>query len=81
MIDVPEMNYLSTDLDTEGRSTPRGEVCLRGPGIFMGYYKDDAKTREAIDNNCWLHTGDVGVILPNGALKIIDRSKNIFKLS
>jgi long-chain acyl-CoA synthetase len=81
VVDVADMNYLSTDRDKDGHSTPRGEICMRGPAIFMGYYKDDAKTREAIDGDGWLHTGDVGVIQTNGALKIVDRSKNIFKLS
>ena len=49
--------------------------------MFLGYYKEEQKTNEAIDKDGWLHTGDIGVILPNGALKITDRKKNIFKLS
>ena len=42
------MNYLSTDKDEEGRPTPRGEIWARGPGVFLGYYHDEAKTKEAI---------------------------------
>jgi len=40
LVDVPELDYRVTDLDSNGKSMPRGEICMRGPGIFMGYYKD-----------------------------------------
>jgi long-chain acyl-CoA synthetase len=79
--DVPEMRYTSDDKDSDGNLQPRGEICLRGPGVFAGYYKDSEKTAEAIQKGDWLHTGDIGVLLQNGATKIIDRKKNIFKLS
>ncbi|CAF1247823.1 unnamed protein product [Rotaria sordida] len=76
-------NYRSIDvLDTTYRSEMnQGEVCIRGPAIFKGYYSDEAKTKEVIDQDGWLHTGDVGEWTSNGALRIIDRAKHIFKLS
>ncbi|XP_077114152.1 long-chain-fatty-acid--CoA ligase 5 [Ranitomeya variabilis] len=71
--DVTDMNYFS--------SNGEGEVCIKGTNVFKGYLKDPEKTAEAIDEEGWLHTGDIGKWLPNGTLKIIDRKKNIFKLA
>lgn len=44
-MDIPEMKYTADDKDSEGRPTPRGELCLRGPQVFQGYYKMPEITR------------------------------------
>ncbi|XP_037253732.1 long-chain-fatty-acid--CoA ligase 6 isoform X1 [Falco rusticolus] len=71
--DVEELNYFA--------SKGEGEICVKGPNVFKGYLKDEEKTTEALDQEGWLHTGDIGKWLPNGTLKIIDRKKHIFKLA
>ncbi|NWY01874.1 ACSL6 ligase, partial [Nothoprocta ornata] len=73
LTDVEELNYFA--------SKGEGEICVKGPNVFKGYLKDEEKTTEALDEEGWLHTGDIGKWLPNGTLKIIDRKKHIFKLA
>ncbi|KAJ3701136.1 hypothetical protein LUZ61_004841 [Rhynchospora tenuis] len=71
---VPEMEYDAMSV------IPRGEICIRGKTLFSGYYKREDLTKEVMING-WFHTGDIGEWQPDGCLKIIDRRKNIFKLS
>nr|KAF6445767.1 hypothetical protein HJG63_000233 [Rousettus aegyptiacus] len=73
LVDVEELNYWTRKGE--------GEICVRGPNVFKGYLKDPDKTKEALDSDGWLHTGDIGQWLPAGTLKIIDRKKHIFKLA
>jgi long-chain acyl-CoA synthetase len=69
---------------TAGRPCPgidvkiaeRGEVLVKGPGVFKGYLKNEEATHEVIDREGWFHTGDAGFIDPRGHLVIIDRAKD-----
>lgn len=73
LVDVPDMQYYAKD--------NVGELCVKGSNVFKGYYRDEEKTKEAIDSDGWLHTGDIAKWIPTGQIQIIDRKKHMFKLA
>ena len=58
-----------------------GEICARGPNVMMGYYKDPKATAAVIDEDGWLHTGDIGELYRGRFIKLTDRIKELFKTS
>ncbi|MBL8463664.1 MAG: AMP-binding protein [Thauera sp.] len=67
-------------VDNEGRIVPRGqsgELCTRGYSVMLGYWDDEAKTKEAIDAGGWMHTGDLAVIDDEGYCNIVGRIKDM----
>ena len=75
--------------DTVGKPAPgveikiaeNGEVLFRSPGVFQAYYKQEDKTREDKTEDGWVHTGDAGLFDDRGHLKIIDRAKDVGRLT
>lgn len=68
-------------LDLEVKIAEDGEILEKGDNLMLGYYKDPERTKEAIDEDGWFHTGDIGNIDDERMLTITDRKKEIFKLS
>ncbi|RVX72134.1 hypothetical protein B0A52_04732 [Exophiala mesophila] len=73
LVDFPDAGYYSTN------NPPQGEIWIRGPSVTEGYFDNDKETQEAITEDKWFKTGDIGEFNANGHLKIIDRKKNLVK--
>jgi long-chain acyl-CoA synthetase len=76
LVDIPEMGYTSQD-----KPNPRGEILVRGLNVTNGYFNNEDSTKEVYIEGGWFATGDVGELLPNGTMKVIDRKKNLVKLA
>ncbi|KAI0013310.1 hypothetical protein F4779DRAFT_625438 [Xylariaceae sp. FL0662B] len=72
----PDLEYLVTD-----KPRPRGELLLRGTLIFREYHKNEEETKKALEPDGWFHTGDIAEIDEMGRIRIVDRKKNVLKLS
>jgi long-chain acyl-CoA synthetase len=58
-----------------------GEILLRSPAVFQGYYRNEEAGREAVDEDGWLHTGDAGYVDQDDHLVVIDRAKDVMRTS
>jgi fatty-acyl-CoA synthase len=67
-------------VDRQGRVVPRGEageLCTRGYSVMLGYWNDEARTKEAVDSARWMHTGDLATIDDDGYCRIVGRIKDM----
>ena len=83
-IGLPVSNTEIKIVDDQGEEVAidaTGEICVRGPQVMKGYWQRPEATAETIDADGWLHTGDIGLIQPDGYLRIVDRKKDMILVS
>jgi long-chain acyl-CoA synthetase len=71
------VDTLEVKIDSPDQEKTVGEIILRGDNVMLGYYKNDKATNDVIDENGWMHTGDLGVIDKDGYIYIKGRSKDM----
>jgi long-chain acyl-CoA synthetase len=77
---LPYCELRIADTEDATKTMPLGEVgelMVRGPIVMMGYFNDEEKTRETLEPDGWLHTGDLGTMDPDGCVFIVDRKKDL----
>ncbi|MBR5753782.1 MAG: AMP-binding protein [Clostridia bacterium] len=70
---IPGVEVKLANINDEGV----GELWVKGPNVMMGYYKNEEATREVLDEDGWLHTGDLGTVDGNGNIRLTGRKKNV----
>ncbi|KAJ1553265.1 long-chain fatty acid-CoA ligase [Cladochytrium tenue] len=80
-LEMKLVDVADTDYSSRNKPRPQGEVWVRGPSVMRGYYKQPQLTSEVLTEDGWLKTGDIGEWHPDNCLSIIDRKKNLVKLS
>lgn len=73
----PAMYGVEVQIRDKNQQSGEGEIYARSPSIMLGYYKEEEKTKEVLDEDGWLHTGDLGHLDEDGYLFISGRSKNV----
>ncbi len=83
-VGVPFLNVEAKLVDpTTGEEVPigtAGEICIKGPIVMQGYYNKPEETKKAIDEDGYMHTGDVGVMDEDGFIKLVDRTKDMINV-
>ena len=73
LVDFQDAGYYASNYP------PQGEVWIRGPPVFQGYFDNEDETKQALTDDGWFKTGDIGEFDKNGHLRVIDRKKNLVK--
>ncbi len=78
---LPNMECRIVDVDSGQDAAPgeRGELWMRGPNVMKGYLNNEQATRDTVDEEGWLHTGDVAIVDEDGYFAIVDRVKELIK--
>jgi long-chain acyl-CoA synthetase len=83
-VGIPVPGTAMKTIDDEGNELPlgeRGELCIKGPQVMVGYWNRPDATAEAMDAEGWFKTGDIAIIDPDGFVRIVDRKKDLIIVS